>query len=130
MPRGDSTGPVGYGPMTGRAAGYCAGYGVPGYANPGLGRGVRYGRGRGMGYGRGPGLGYSRGYGWGFVSPYPAYGFLPRNVAADSEALNREADYLRNQVDAISDRLAEIDEAIKKLRKSGDTEPEGGADSK
>ncbi|MBC7077615.1 MAG: DUF5320 domain-containing protein, partial [Synergistales bacterium] len=24
MPRGDGTGPAGFGPMTGRAAGYCA----------------------------------------------------------------------------------------------------------
>jgi hypothetical protein len=31
MPRGDGTGPGGMGPMTGRAAGYCAGYNVPGY---------------------------------------------------------------------------------------------------
>jgi hypothetical protein len=34
MPRGDRTGPAGMGPMTGRAAGYCAGYGTPGYMNP------------------------------------------------------------------------------------------------
>ena len=49
MPRGDGTGPQGMGPMTGRGAGYCAGYGVPGYMNSigggGLGRG--FGRGRG-----------------------------------------------------------------------------------
>ena len=82
MPRGDGTGPTGAGPMTGRAAGYCAGYSVPGTANPiprqrlglGLGRGFRalyaavgrrprfgggYGRGfwRGTGFGRGGGRG-------------------------------------------------------------------------
>ena len=34
MPAGDGTGPVGFGPMTGRAAGYCAGYPVPGFMNP------------------------------------------------------------------------------------------------
>jgi len=34
MPAGDGTGPMGLGPLTGRAAGYCAGYGVPGYMNP------------------------------------------------------------------------------------------------
>jgi len=41
MPGGDRTGPLGAGPMTGRAAGYCAVYPVPGYANPprGYGRG-------------------------------------------------------------------------------------------
>ena len=38
MPRGDGTGPAGMGPMTGRAAGYCAGYPVPGYMNPVGGR--------------------------------------------------------------------------------------------
>lgn len=31
MPAGDGTGPMGQGPMTGRAAGYCAGFPVPGY---------------------------------------------------------------------------------------------------
>ena len=87
MPAGDRTGPLGMGPMTGRAAGYCAGYPVPGYANPIPGRGfltmgtyggmmpiysptpypVRgqpyggwFGRGRGRGFGRGP----SRGRWW------------------------------------------------------------------
>ena len=39
MPAGDGTGPTGLGPMTGRAVGYCAGYPVPGYANPIPGRG-------------------------------------------------------------------------------------------
>ena len=42
MPWGDGTGPTGAGPMTGRAAGYYAGYSVPGYRNPILGgRGAR-----------------------------------------------------------------------------------------
>ncbi len=46
MPRGDGTGPAGMGPMTGRSAGFCAGFDVPGYANPvccgfGFGRGTR-----------------------------------------------------------------------------------------
>jgi len=39
MPGGDRTGPLGFGPMTGRALGYCAGYNTPGYANPRFGRG-------------------------------------------------------------------------------------------
>jgi hypothetical protein len=34
MPRGDGTGPGGLGPMTGRAAGFCAGYPAPIYMNP------------------------------------------------------------------------------------------------
>ncbi len=39
MPRGDGTGPMGAGPMTGRGAGFCAGFNRPGFANrPGFGR--------------------------------------------------------------------------------------------
>jgi hypothetical protein len=59
MPWGDRTGPWGVGPMTGRAAGYCAGYPVPGYVNPiprfdwGSGFGGWWGRGRGFGFDRG-----------------------------------------------------------------------------
>ena len=34
MPGGNGTGPAGMGPMTGRAAGYCAGYPIAGYLNP------------------------------------------------------------------------------------------------
>ena len=41
MPAGDGTGPFGLGPMTGRQAGYCAGYALPGYMNPIPGRGFR-----------------------------------------------------------------------------------------
>ncbi len=52
MPGGDGTGPMGMGPMTGRAAGFCAGFAVPGFANPFGGRGF-WGRGRGRGGGRG-----------------------------------------------------------------------------
>jgi hypothetical protein len=43
MPFGDGTGPAGMGPMTGRAAGFCAGYPVPGYMNPVRGRVGSYG---------------------------------------------------------------------------------------
>jgi hypothetical protein len=70
MPRGDGTGPAGMGPMTGRAAGYCAGYPVPGYMNPVGGRGFG-GRGRGGGRGRRNwyyATGLRAGYG------YPAWG--------------------------------------------------------
>ena len=80
MPRGDRTGPAGMGPMTGRAAGYCAGYPVPGYMNPVGGRGY-WGRGPGGGRGRrnwfyATGLpGWARtAYGW------PAWGgYAPPN---------------------------------------------------
>jgi len=54
MPGGDGTGPMGQGSMTGRGMGYCAGFGVPGFMNPGFGRGFgrrRFGRGFGRGIG-------------------------------------------------------------------------------
>lgn len=64
MPRGDRTGPVGGGPMSGRAAGLCAGFDAPGYANPGPGRGSGMGFGHGRGsWGRGFGAG-GREQGW------------------------------------------------------------------
>lgn len=48
MPRGDRTGPMGVGPMTGHGAGYCGGVGAPGFmypaGHPGL---ARRGGGRG-----------------------------------------------------------------------------------
>lgn len=72
MPRGDRTGPCGLGPMTGRAAGYCAGYPVPGYMNPIPG----YGRGWGRGFGRGRGRGFGRGFGRGWCW-YPPYTYPP-----------------------------------------------------
>ncbi len=71
MPRGDRTGPWGAGPMTGRAAGYCAGYSVPGFMNPTAGYGRGWGRGRGRGFGRGWGRGFGRG---GYTYPPLAVG--------------------------------------------------------
>lgn len=64
MPWGDGTGPMGLGPMTGRAAGFCAGYPVPGYLNPMVpGRGW-WGRGRGWGFWATGLPGWAR-WGWG-----------------------------------------------------------------
>jgi hypothetical protein len=80
MPFGDGTGPAGLGPMTGRVAGFCAGYPAAVYMNPVAVRGCFYGAGAygyGAGYGlpygvwanprlrRGFGRGFGRGRGWG-----------------------------------------------------------------
>lgn len=45
MPGGDGTGPRGMGAMTGRAAGFCAGANMPGYANAVFRRGGGFGGG-------------------------------------------------------------------------------------
>jgi hypothetical protein len=47
MPRGDRTGPMGQGPMTGRRAGYCSGSNMPGFSNRYPGGGFGLGRGFG-----------------------------------------------------------------------------------
>lgn len=68
MPGGDGSGPNGMGPMTGRGAGFCAGFNVPGFANRGQGGGFGGGFGGGRGQGRGRGFRnrfYAAGpYGW------------------------------------------------------------------
>lgn len=48
MPRGDQTGPTGAGPMSGRGAGFCAGFNTAGFQNAGRG----FGCGRGLGFRR------------------------------------------------------------------------------
>jgi len=71
MPFGDGTGPAGLGPMTGRAAGFCAGYPVPGYMNPVVGRAGFYGPGVPAFGAYGAGL---YGYGAGYPGPYAGWG--------------------------------------------------------
>jgi len=114
MPGGDGTGPLGMGSMTGRAAGYCAGYSVPGYANPIAGRGW-FGYGRGFGRGWGRGLGRGRGW-WGVASPYAyapsaAYSFTPQQEA---DMLKNQARAMQEEIDAINNRISELESAAKK----------------
>jgi hypothetical protein len=83
MPWGDGTGPAGMGPMTGRAAGYCAGYPVPGYMNPMPGFGYGAWGGAQGGYWRRPGYGYATApyapMGYGAYGGFPySPGFAPR----------------------------------------------------
>jgi ribosomal protein L15 len=123
MPRGDRTGPWGMGPMTGRAAGFCGGYGMPGYANPVPGRGFRMGFGRGAGsWGRGFGGGgrgwrhwyYATGMpGWmrfgGYGLPYPAL-----DPDSEKQALRNEAEALQAELEEIKKRLAEVESEVEK----------------
>ena len=124
MPRGDGTGPAGMGPMTGRAAGYCAGYPVPGYMNPygGRGMGMAWGRGGGGGmgmawrHGWGRGAGWGRGR-WGFAPPayppmpFPQYGPAGAPSSEDEiEMLRGQADWLKEQMDAVTGRIQELEQ--------------------
>lgn len=123
MPRGDGTGPAGMGPMTGRAAGFCAGYSVPGYMNPIGGRGY-WGWGRGGGRGRG----FGRGFGWARAGfGYPAWGVpqypqmpYPQPVAptitAEQElaGLKQQAKYFQDALNEISERIEQLEAESKK----------------
>ena len=113
MPRGDRRGPDGLGPMTGRRAGYCAGYDVPGYANdrvPPMGMGRGLGRGGGRGRGRGGGRGRGRGTPYPYPGPY--YEPLPVQppVASQDEVtyLEGAAERLEADLKAIKDRIKEL----------------------
>jgi hypothetical protein len=104
------------GAMTGRAAGYCAGYGAPGYANfaPGRGFGMGFGLGRRF-WGRRFG-----GYGWryrffatglpgwmpfgGYAAPYQK-----PDPELEKQALKNQAEALQSELDLIKKRLDELE---------------------
>lgn len=95
MPRGDGTGPMGMGQMTGRGAGYCTGFAAGGFG--GAGRGFRRpfcaaglpGRAR-LGYG--------------------AYAGAQAPKSDEKELLSRQAKYLENQLRQVKKRLSTFEE--------------------
>jgi len=109
MPRGDRTGPLGLGPGTGRALGYCYGYDTPGFTKgPGLGRGAGFRFGRGMGWGRGFGRA------WGFAAPYPGY-YTPGYPWMSSMSKEDEVKLLKSQADELSRAQKEIEKRLGEL---------------
>ena len=112
MPGGDRTGPRGLGSMTGRGAGYCAGFRMPGFA------GNLFGRGAGMGAGRagvcGGGWGWRNWFhatglpGWmrfgGYAAPY-----ANPDPGREKQALNNQAETLQKDLDSIRKRLEEME---------------------
>lgn len=106
MPAGDRTGPMGNGPMTGRALGSCAGNSATGYAGAGLGRG--YGMGRGCGFG---GRGGARGFGGGRAwRGFPAWGGGAPTREEELSNLENQAGQLKNALDQIQARMTELEE--------------------
>ena len=124
MPGGTATGPWGMGPMTGRAAGYCAGFAVPGFANPVPGRGFGYGPGSVFGRGGGGGRGWRHMYyatgvpGWARAGYYPAWGAAPSvgTPAPEQEtaALKAQQEYLTATLDSVKKRIEELEAASAK----------------
>jgi hypothetical protein len=117
MPRGDGTGPMGLGPQTGRAAGYCAGFSVPGYINPVAGISyMAWGRGRG-------GRGFRNRYyatgltGWqgalaGMPMPRGAYPYTGEvTPKQEKDILRNEAGILKAQLEDIQNRIDTLEKA-------------------
>ena len=116
--------------MTGRAAGYCAGYPTPGVANPMGGRGLGFGRGRGFGRGFGGGFRGGRGpfgglrAGWGAPYGMTAYGSgaLPVPYGgtgvgpyAAGPTPQQELDALRGQSEYFESAMEDIQKRIEEL---------------
>lgn len=130
MPRGDQTGPAGMGPMTGRAAGYCAGFAAPGYLNPAAGIGWGFGMGRGRGL-RGGGFGgrgyrhmywatgvpgYARNAGIPVAPVYPA-AYPAHDPELEKQALMHHAEALQNQAERLQVELEAVRKRIQDLTK-------------
>jgi hypothetical protein len=106
--------------MTGRGAGYCAGFGVPGFMNSRMGfGGGGFGRGRGF-FGGGGGRGmrnmsYATGTpgrmrgAWG----YPAMMPYPQQAPSAKD----EREYLENYAKGIEEELDDVKKRIKELEK-------------
>ena len=130
MPAGDRTGPTGMGPRTGRGMGYCGGYDAPGWSHWGPGRRLydappAYvgGRGRGIrggrwgGYGGG-GRGWRHWYHatglprWARWGPPPAWEYAapwePSSREQEIEMLRDEAEWLKDQLGAIHERMDDL----------------------
>lgn len=111
MPFGNRMGPGGAGPRTGRAAGYCAGYGAPGR---GFGTGGWWSRGGGHGWRHwfyATGLPGWRRAGWG-APGYPSWQepfFSPATREQETEGLKAQAEYFKESLKAIEKRIEELE---------------------
>lgn len=117
MPKGDRTGPIGTGAMSGRTAGFCAGFDVPGYANPTAARGLGMGTGRRRSGWGGPTAGgrlwRCRSFAPGRMGPmyFGGYALSPQpfNPELEKESLRSRSQALQSELDAVNRRLVEIE---------------------
>ena len=109
MPRGNGTGPAGMGPMTGKAAGFCAGSQTPGYTNS-VGRG-RFGMGQGGGRG-GRGRNnqfYATGLpGW-VRGSYGASAPSATTAKQELAGLKQQAEHLQSVLEGINSRIEQLE---------------------
>ena len=117
MPLGDRTGPQGFGPRTGRGAGFCSGFGMPGSMNSAPGR-------AGFGFARGGGFGcFGRGRGrrnWYRATGLPSWartGYGYPDAPLFTATAKEETDFLRNQAEFLKKQLEDIQNRISTLEK-------------
>lgn len=118
MPFGDRTGPLGYGPRTGRAMGYCTGFPGPGSMNPVPGQGwFGFGRGQGRGW-FGGGRGWRNCYwvtglpGWARYGYTPFWGYPYAPTAKEEmDILRAQAEFLRKEMDEIQNRISTLEKS-------------------
>jgi len=116
MPRGDKTGPEGYGPRSGRGLGYCNDYDNSGYTKnlPRDGRGFRQRDIRGFRCGRG--FGHHR-------MNYPKY---PVHYSYESEHTinnDEEKNYLKQAINHLESEISSLQDRLKKLGKNKEESP-------
>ncbi len=126
MPRGDKTGPRNAGAMAGRGAGYCAGFGTPGFANP------RVRGGRAQGWKRG----YRNMYHATGVPGWVRFGYGPASYSQEQvqktqgydpekgydpeqerEILKNQAEYLKQHLEEVNKRIQELEDENEKEEK-------------
>jgi len=110
--------------MTGRAAGYCAGYNTPGFANPapGFGRGVGFARGFGRGRGFARGAGFGRGVpaqAIATMQPYGYQNYQPVQMRYTKEQemadLKAEKEIIERDINAMHEEIKSIETKLKDL---------------
>jgi len=110
MPRGNSTGPMGQGSMTGKGLGFCNGNDTPGFFKGDggcMGRG--FGRGRGLGKGNGIGRGFNMGRN--FAGSLGGFtGNFPSAISEDDEIK-----VLKLRAEALNKTQQEIEKRVKEL---------------
>jgi len=105
MPGGDRTGPMGMGPRTGWGAGFCAGYGVPGFSNPvymqGVPPGVRGGRGRRNRF---------------FASGVPGWQYFAGNPIPGGMSFSAQPGTPQNELDVLKGQAQYLESCLKELQ--------------
>ena len=117
MPRGDKTGPMGEGAMTGRGEGFCAGNDQPGFISRSFGGG--FGRGPGIGRGQGGGgRNRRRNFDGRFIGRTPRY--YNQQVPTEefvTSSQQEELNYLKEQAQSLKGTLENIEQQVSKMQK-------------